>query len=76
MSVGPGINIASRSSQQVLRKQIVERRLRLENAAATGSDASIQDLFDQKHTALQEIDHVSYGYGETCLDPVWEDRLA
>ena len=76
MSMGSGINIASRLSQQVLRNQIVERRSRLENAAAKVNDASLQDLFDQIDAALHKIDHGSYGYCETCLDPIEEDRLA
>lgn len=55
MSMGSGINIATRLSQQVLRNQIVERRSRLENATAKVNDASLQGLFDQVDAALHKI---------------------
>src|SRR5262249_51651357 len=58
-----------------LRPRIIERRVRLQAAAAYLSADYVNDLLTEIDAALEKIDNGSYGLCETCRDPIEADRL-
>lgn len=69
------MNAASPSAGRTFRPQLLERRARLQAAAASVSAAYLNHLIAEIDSALQRIDTGSYGLCETCHDAIEADRL-
>ena len=69
MSATPG------PAADVFRRQILERRTRLEAAAEALPAEYLNRLLDEVDAALERIDDGSYGICETCHDSIEADRL-
>lgn len=69
------MNAVSRLAEHTFRPRLVERRIRLQEAAASVSPAYLNDLLAEIDAALHRIDNGSYGLCETCRDPIEPDRL-
>jgi len=67
------MNAMAASAAQV-RPQLLERRARLQSAAASGT-GYLNDLLAQVDAALQRIDDGTYGICEQCHDTIEADRL-
>lgn len=63
------------SAVHQLRPLILERRARLQDAAASVSAEYLQDLLAEVDAALERIERGTYGLCETCHDPIEVDRL-
>ena len=62
--------------EPVLRRQLIERRHKLENAApAFHRPAELSRLLNEVDEALHRMDHGVYGICEVCNDPVETERL-
>jgi sigma-B regulation protein RsbU (phosphoserine phosphatase) len=60
----------------VLRPQILERRQRLQAAAAAGGDAAyLRELLEEVDAALHRLDHGGFGLCEACHEPIETERL-
>ena len=69
------MNAVSRLADHDIRPRLMERRIRLQAAAASVSPAYLDDLLAEIDAALDRIDAGSYGLCETCQDPIEADRL-
>lgn len=69
------MNPALASAGLTFRPQLLDRRARLQAAAASVSPDYLNDLIAEVDSALQRIDNGSYGICETCHDPIEADRL-
>ena len=59
-----------------MREQLLERRHRLEAAAAEGEEAArLRRLLGEVDAALARMDGETFGLCEVCHDPVEPDRL-
>lgn len=59
-----------------MREQLLERRVRLETAAADdGEAAQIRHLLEEVDAALARIDDATYGICQVCQDPVEAERI-
>jgi len=63
------------TTSAIFRPQLLERRRRLEAAAATVSGAYLTALLAEVDAALQRIDEGSFGLCETCHDSIEPERL-
>jgi sigma-B regulation protein RsbU (phosphoserine phosphatase) len=58
------------------REQIVDRRRKLESAIVTlGPRTELTALLSEVDAALERLTRGTYGFCETCLDPIEADRL-
>ncbi len=62
-------------ASQTFRPQLLEKRARLKAAATSSPAAYIADLLAQIDAALERLDRGTFGYCETCHDPIEADRL-
>jgi sigma-B regulation protein RsbU (phosphoserine phosphatase) len=69
------MNAVSTATVHALRPKILERRSRLQSAAATLSADYVQELLAEVDAALQRIDDGTFGICETCHDTIEADRL-
>ena len=70
------MNHVSDVVQDLLREQLVSRRMRLQAALAhPGSTEHLHHLLGEVDAALGRLDHGAYGRCETCGDPIEADRL-
>jgi sigma-B regulation protein RsbU (phosphoserine phosphatase) len=70
------MNAVSPALIHELRPKIVERRARLESAAARSTSAEyVNELLAEVDATLQRIDDGTYGLCETCHDTIEADRL-
>jgi sigma-B regulation protein RsbU (phosphoserine phosphatase) len=70
------MNATSTSTVHALRPQILERRARLQAAAfSVAAPAYLNNLLAEVDAALHRIDNGTFGYCETCHDPIEADRL-
>lgn len=61
---------------QMLREQLVDRRLQLERAASIGAASlEVQRLLGEVDAALSRMDGGTYGLCEVCHEPIETDRL-
>ena len=59
-----------------LREQLLERRVRLETAAAdSGEAAQIRHLLEEVDAALARMEDATYGICQVCRDPVEAERI-
>jgi phosphoserine phosphatase RsbU/P len=58
-----------------IRPQLLERRARLQAAAASVSPGYLNNLIAEVDAALKKIDAGKYGLCETCNDSIEKDRL-
>jgi len=63
------------TTSSIFRPQLLERRRRLETAAATVSGAYLTALLAEVDAALQRIEEGTFGLCETCHDPIEAERL-
>jgi sigma-B regulation protein RsbU (phosphoserine phosphatase) len=68
------MNAVSLTLVHELRPKILERRARLQAAAAVSADY-VNELLAEVDAALERIEDGSFGICETCHDPIEEDRL-
>ena len=69
------MNPASTSAAHTFRPQLLERRARLQAAAASVSADYFNDLIAEIDSALGRIDTGSFGLCESCHDTIEADRL-
>ena len=62
-------------ANEIIERELRERRRRLEAARATGPVPDVERLLTEVDAALRRIDAGTYGLCETCHDPVEPDRL-
>lgn len=58
-----------------MRPKLLERRTRLEALKGAAARAYVAELLEEVDQALARIEDGSYGYCETCHDPIEPDRL-
>ncbi|MBZ5569603.1 MAG: SpoIIE family protein phosphatase [Acidobacteriia bacterium] len=74
MAEGSQVAISTPSS---VREQLLERRVRLEQAISTApAEAQFSQLLREVDSALERVANGSYGLCETCHDPIEAERLA
>src|SRR5689334_13927956 len=66
---------ATAGSIHEMRPKILERRMRLQAAARSLAAGYASDSLAEVDATLRRIDEGTYGYCETCHDPIEPDRL-
>jgi sigma-B regulation protein RsbU (phosphoserine phosphatase) len=69
------MNPAPAAARENIAPQLLERRARLQAAAASVSPAYLNDLLAEIDAALQRIDSGTFGICESCHDTIEADRL-